>query len=286
VLNGGIPHANSDNIAALVRGEMLEYEPDVITVYAGYNDAVEVLDANSLQTVLRWLHGHAATYVALKSLISLAGGPEIYSRWAKYAVSTSGYVDRQIGLHVTRYEKNLRDMLSLASMRGASVILMRQAVKVDGPTAQGPRTYDEKIRALSKAMDAGRPLVADEIAFVIHAALMATLDKVAREHHVPVVDNIAIADAHPEYFASYVHLTEHGNEALAAALADAIAGLNPRSIPPPRERTSPGRDVRHGRRARLTPSHRHGSYTPRSGDDLVVVHLAAAGRIRPVLDPD
>ena len=54
---------------------------------------------------------------------------------------------------------------------------------------------------------------------------MEILRTIAREENVPIVDNIAILDEHPEYFASYVHLTEKGNGALAEALFDAIRPL-------------------------------------------------------------
>ena len=55
---------------------------------------------------------------------------------------------------------------------------------------------------------------------------MGVLDRLAKELDIPVVDNIAIMDAHPEYYASYVHITEAGNRALAAAIAETIGRMS------------------------------------------------------------
>jgi len=54
---------------------------------------------------------------------------------------------------------------------------------------------------------------------------MNTLAEVAAEHQLPVVDFIGVLDKHPEYFSSYVHLTEEedGNAALAKEIADQIS---------------------------------------------------------------
>src|SRR5207249_2109073 len=96
--------------------------PDVITIYAGYNDAAFLMDENTLERVLRWAHEHFAIYVALKRLVSALGGPEMHSRWSMYLSSASrDYVQRQIELHVARYERNVRTIVSLARQDGALV---------------------------------------------------------------------------------------------------------------------------------------------------------------------
>ncbi len=40
VVNAGMPWATSDNLLAMVKGELLDYAPDILTWYAGHNDAV------------------------------------------------------------------------------------------------------------------------------------------------------------------------------------------------------------------------------------------------------
>jgi len=66
---------------------------------------------------------------------------------------------------------------------------------------------------------------------IVHSALMGILEVVATEHGLPLVDFIAIVNRHPEYFASYVHLTETGNLALAEALGAVIATLEAGDAP-------------------------------------------------------
>ena len=57
----------------MLRGELLGYKPDVITIYTGYSDAMFVKDANATQRLSRWMHSHLATYVALKNAITVLG---------------------------------------------------------------------------------------------------------------------------------------------------------------------------------------------------------------------
>jgi lysophospholipase L1-like esterase len=251
VINAGIPHADSANMLAMLRGELLRYAPDVITVYEAYNDSIELMDANYLQKFLRWMHAHVATYVALKRLISFAGGPELYSRWSRYHSSSRPQVEQQIALHVPRYEQNIRKILSLAEKSGAQVILVKQALNVYTLRTRTAKTYDEKLRLLWQALDRGEALLADEIVFVIHGALITTLEKIAQEQHVMLVDNIAILDEHPEYFASYVHLTEAGNQALARALATEILRMPSLTSLENRHGRRDGRDVRDTRTLQL-----------------------------------
>ena len=54
VINAGIPHAETGNLVAMTRAELMDYAPDVITIYTGFNDAAFVLDANLLQRAFRW----------------------------------------------------------------------------------------------------------------------------------------------------------------------------------------------------------------------------------------
>ena len=234
VINAGIPHANSDNIVAMLTGEILGYSPDLITIYAGYNDAVYVMDENSLQRTLRWLHSHSATYVALKRLVSVFGGPGLHSRWAGYVASASrDYVERQVNLHVARYESNLRKIVSLARQKGVHVVFIKQPMTVDARkgSAEMRMSYHERVGEALETLSKTARLPGARTTLVVHSALMDVVDRVAKESSIPLVDNIAIVDEHPEFFASYVHLTEEGNGALARAIYAAVAPLREPSQP-------------------------------------------------------
>lgn len=228
-INAGIPHANSDHILAMMKGELVGYQPDVVTVYAGFNDAVLMMDETWLQSTLRWLHGHVATYVALKRAITALGGPALHSRWAGYLSNVEpAAARRQVDLHVERYERNLRQMVELAGKNGTKIVFIRQPVTTefyDKASDWRTRPYTERVSRVRSAFNGGRTLTNLEVQLLVHAALVDTMDRLAVELTVPVVDNIAIMDRHPEYYASYVHITEEGNRELAAALHQAIASL-------------------------------------------------------------
>ena len=231
VINTGIPHANSDNILAMFRTELLSYGPDVITVYAGYNDAAYMMDENTIQEALRWMHGHFATYVALKRLVTYLGGPEMHSRWSRYLASVdSGQVLHQIDLHVARYERNLRDVVALAKANGIRVVFIKQPMTVDyrREFVHNATPYHKQVADLRSQLSQGSHLSGLQTTILVHSALMEVLTRLARDLDIPMVDNIAIVDEHPEYFASYVHLTEKGNETLAEALYKTIDGVSVR----------------------------------------------------------
>lgn len=226
VINAGIPHANSDNLLAILKGEVLGYKPNLITVYAAYNDAQEVMDETQLQQLLRWLHGHYATYVAMKRIVAMLGGPELHSRWAKYSSGTNRTsIDHQIQLHVERYQKNIESILLLARQHGITIVLVKQPVDVINNQKRYRRTgltYEEEATSTRQKLAAGEWLSGGEVTLLVHNELIRTLEKLANGSGAILVDNIAIADRHPEYYASYVHLTEEGNGALADALYRAI----------------------------------------------------------------
>jgi lysophospholipase L1-like esterase len=207
---------------AMLKGELLGYQPDVVTLYAGFNDAVLMMDENRVQATLRWLHAHFATYVALKRLVMALGGPIMYSRWSGYLTDVeAASVNRQISLHVNRYEKNVREMVSLVRRSGARFIFIQQPITMDydDPTSDWRRlTYGQRVENASRALRAEHKVSGKQTVLLVHSELIKTLQRLSQELNVPTIDNIAIIDRHPEYYASYVHITEDGNRALAEAL--------------------------------------------------------------------
>jgi len=228
VINAGIPEAQSDNVLAMFKDEVLSFNPDVITLYLGVNDAVFQLDTNFFQTILRWVHYHSAIYVALGRLIGSIGGPELYSRWSIHrSISNRDYVAQQIELHTQRYEKNIRELALLAQRNNIKPIFIKQGINlIRRPRANSTTrmTYQEILQSIQRRLENNGWIDANETTHLVHAALMEILDKIACEESIPIVNNIAILDEHPEYYASYVHLTEDGNKALAEAL---YLALNP-----------------------------------------------------------
>ncbi|CAI4032541.1 SGNH/GDSL hydrolase family protein [Nitrospira tepida] len=226
VINAGIPHFTSDNLVSILRNELWQYSPDLITVYSAYNDAVRIIDMTVTQRTLRWLHEHLAIYVALKRLSSMLGGPELHSKYAKYAnLSNEDYIKTQVALHRERFDKNLRDIVALARDKGIHVLFIKQPIRMPEIRGNSPEmkwTYEGDLNFARQKLEHGEFLSSEEVTLIIHSELLQTLDGIAKQLSIPVVDNIRIINQHPEYFASYVHLTEEGNQALATALAETI----------------------------------------------------------------
>ena len=222
VINAGIPHANSDNIRAMVEHEIFTYQPDVLTLYAGFNDAGTLMSPSRLHRSLTWMHGHFASYVAFKQLVSFVGGPELPSRWSVQAAgSDSADVAEQIRLQTARYRRNVEWIADAAAARGVRLLLIRQALTTGWGDATG-LSYREKVDRARSVLQSGGRIPSSEATLFVHAALMNVLDSIAAERDLAIVDFISIVDQHPEYFASYVHLTETANLALARELAKAI----------------------------------------------------------------
>ena len=184
VINAGIPHANSDHMLAMERGELLDYKPDVLTLYAGFNDAVLMMDETKLQTTMRWLHGHFASYVALKRLVTAMGGPMLYSWWSGYLLDVDpASVGRQIELHVALYEKNVREMVAIAASAVRDSCLSSSRSSWDTPTRPldwRTTTYAARAASARAAVEAGHRISANQATELVHSALIGVLDRLAK----------------------------------------------------------------------------------------------------------
>ncbi len=230
VINAGLPHAKSMHFAPMMREEIIHFDPDIVTLYAAYNDAAFVEDASVWQATARWIHAHFVSYVALKHLLERLGGPELHSRWATYAAgATPHYVDRQVRLHVEEFARNVGSLIETARANDIDVILIRQALRnmLYADFARDSvrlRTYADRLTHADSLLTADGRIGPTYATTITHAALTAVIDSLGAAYGIPVVDNIAIVDEHPEYFASYVHLTEEANSALAEALVPVVLG--------------------------------------------------------------
>lgn len=244
VINVGVPHMNTSNIRAMLVHEVVRYEPDVVTLYSAYNDAGERRDESAVEAIGTWLHGHLATYVALKRLVDALGGPALHSRWTGYFPrSDSNHIDTQVALHVPDYERNIVDFVDVVRGIGAVPILIRQPMtaRSSGTPVMPALPYADEIAAIEAGLASNGWVEPDQATMLVHRALLESLDRIAIEQRVEIVDNVAIVDRNPDFFASYVHLSESGNAALAAALANRIEPLVTRRAAgaPPLDRPRP-----------------------------------------------
>jgi len=205
----------------MIEREVLSYHPDLITFYAGYNDAAYMIDETRMQRLARWLHERVAMYVALKTLITAVGGPVLHSKWATYLPKADrGHIERQIKLHVERYVANLdRIIISTRNADTHLLMIMQPMTTSWGRSARLRKTsYFDELTWITGQLEHEGWVTAHEAVFLVQRALVQALEATARREGDPLVDNIAIVNERPDYLASYVHLTEEGNQALAEAL--------------------------------------------------------------------
>ena len=234
VVNAGIPHFTTDHVLAMLRAELLDYEPDVLTFYEGYNDACHPLAESALQALSRWCDEYSAAYAGLRKLATSVAGPVLFSRWSGYLPQMDrAALERQLALHVEHTRAQVSAMIALAAERGIPLVLIRQVMTLwfdrrnrGEIAADAPRTsYAEEYAALERKLADEGWLDGLEARLYIHAHLLEDMDTLAREHDLVVVDNVALLAEEPSGLASIVHLHPEANARLARALAPALVPL-------------------------------------------------------------
>lgn len=221
VINAGVPDMLSHEMLALLRRELIEYEPDVVTFYEGYNDARHSAAESAVQRLQRWLDTYSAAYAALRNVVEALGG-RVYGRLQGHPPGIDrATLDRQVDLHVREFRNNVASMIEVARSRGAEVILIKQAARRAG-LKPDPRTHEQRHRDILAELDRTGSIPPDETILVIHRAQMQALEELAREHRLPLVDNQALVDADWQDLLTHVHLSAEANARLASAIYDAV----------------------------------------------------------------
>jgi lysophospholipase L1-like esterase len=232
VINAGIAHFNTDHQVALLRAEVLGWEPDALTLYLGYNDALYPRPESAWQAASLKLDEYSAAYAALRKLANALLGPVLHYQWSAYPERTSSAaLARQIELHRRRTRANLETIAALAAEQGAHILVARQPMTLwyahHPGTVRAGVTYEGEVAEVRERLAREGSIPGPEAVLLVHRALLEEIDAFAAAHGFPVVDNVALIDAHPEGLPTFVHLSEAANGRLAAALHAALAPLVP-----------------------------------------------------------
>lgn len=222
VINAGFPYYNSASILSLLKAHVLGWQPDVITLYAPYNDASWPLEVSPTIRLLLWLQQRSITYLVLKEHVASDRRLLAVNRWIGRRLPgrvDESALERQLDQVAARYRRNVVDIVTLARAAGAEVILAKQPMRTG---QHRHRTYEEGYQAVCAKLRSGGRLSPAEFVLLAHHRLIGELEAISREHDLRLVDNIAIVDANTDHLATYVHLTEEGNLRFAEALRDAI----------------------------------------------------------------
>lgn len=236
VINGGIPHFNTNHLVAMLESEALDWSPDALTLYCAYNDAIFPLAENRWQAATRKLDEYSAAFACLRKLLNKGLGDVVFHQWSAYLPQMDeAALARQIELHRAMTRANLEEIARLAAVRGARIVVVRQPITLwfwrqERGLVEGPRpalTYEGEVAEVRARLQRSHAITGWESVLLVHRAILEEVDAFAARHAFPVVDNVALIDAHPDGFSSYVHLTEEANARLADALHAVLAPLVP-----------------------------------------------------------
>jgi lysophospholipase L1-like esterase len=233
VINAGIAHMNTDHQVALLRGEILDWAPDVVTLYLAYNDAYYPRPESRWQAACKWADEYSAAFAAARKLTNALLGEVIVHQWTHFPMRTTPAerLARQIALHRERTRTNLETIAELLRARGIRLVVVRQPMTVwyqaHPETPRSGITYEEEVAGARARLEREGAVGLWDAVLLVHRALLGEIDDLVAAHALPVVDNVALIDAHPEGLVTYVHLSEAANERLARALYEALAPLVP-----------------------------------------------------------
>lgn len=232
MINAGFPYYNSASILSLLKAHVLGWQPDVITLYAAYNDASWPLEVGPTIRLLLWLQQRSITYLVLKEHVASDRRLLAVNRWIGRRLPgrvDESALERQLDQVAARYRRNVVDIVTLARGAGAEVVLAKQPMRTG---QHRHRTYVEGYQAVRAKLRSGGRLSPAEFVFLAHHRLIGKLEAIGRERGLRVVDNISIVDANADHLATYVYLTEEGNLRLAEALRDASQPVRARATAP------------------------------------------------------
>lgn len=253
VFNLGIPHFRSNNILAAARAELPSLQPDIVTLYAGYNNAMvfrTVERPGALYRIKEWLKSHSVTYRALHPYVVTAY--QKITRLLKRDVVGLPHLGIPVELTAARVEKvravaraeystDLDSLAAVVRASGARLVLITQSftlARLPGARLAGPyRPYLKEVAHVDSILAAKGSIPAPYSTLLVHRDILDEFAKAASRHDLPLVDGVGALDREREtVMASFVHLTDEGNSRLSAAIESTLVRSNLLPISKPRAR--------------------------------------------------
>jgi len=245
VLNLGIPHFRLEEIVALAEAELRALEPDLVTLYAGYNNSMVYKprsEGSRLYRLKDWLYEHSVAWRSVHPMVA-----ELYYELTR-ALNRDlvGVPNLMIPVTVDRtqvdhtraqirqgYRAALREFVELVRSSGAIPVLISQGYTLHGQQfglTGGWQSYRDEVARVEARLDRDGEIPAPFATLLAHRDLMDDLAAFAQDNGLLLVDGIGALDAdRSEMMATFVHLTPAGNERLARAIHAALVagGLLP-----------------------------------------------------------
>ena len=209
VINLGIPHLDTQQIYALFCEEGMRLKPDMVTVYAGYNNTRGL----GVNPWLKYLSRYSLSFNFLRVLSQ------------QYSSVTATLIEQEISHRTDGYLKGFEDLARMADQQGIAFFPITQQVRTLSTKTLYDRhlSYREEIEILRERLDRqGARLSRLEGKMLIHGDFTKALNAWVRTRGLFMIDGIGALDEHRHLLATYVHLTPSANRLLAEAIGDAL----------------------------------------------------------------
>jgi lysophospholipase L1-like esterase len=222
VINAGFPYYTTGSILSLLQEEILNYGPDILTLYSAANDTGWPLKTGGINSTITWLKEHSIVFFLIDYFIYRVQTSKIFRRIIPQSIDHDEFNDNLAQISM-RYRKNVKMIVTIAKRNSIPIILIKQPMTSDKKYIS--YTYEEEYNEIMDKFQKNQPVTIKESLLIKHYYLTKELERIAIEEDLPMVDNIAIADRDRSRLASWVHLTEEANLLLSQSLKLVIESL-------------------------------------------------------------
>lgn len=222
VINAGVEGYNSEYALGRLKDDVLKYDPDLVTIYIGWNDLMKNSPSNmSPAGQVTWFG------MALNSSYLYKGLSKVVFFQLRPMLMTPALTGDESEYHVfdefipATYEQNVSAMINLLRERNIRVLLMtRPTVLRRGITAENIQAEHVFFPFFPDAYSVPRLLS-------LHGAYNKSILRLAAQYDVPVVDldDIFNRKDKPALFWDTMHPSKPGHELIASVLAPRIQNL-------------------------------------------------------------
>jgi lysophospholipase L1-like esterase len=222
VINAGIEGYNSEYALGRIRDDVLKYDPDLVTIYIGWNDLMKVSPGNvSSSGRVTWLGAalnHSYLYRGLSKVVFFYIRPLLMPPGLSGEESEYHVFDQFVP---ATYEENVSAMV--ASLRGRNVrvlLLTRPTVLTRNMSAEDLKAQRVFFPYFPEAYSVPRLRS-------LHDAYNNSIRRLAARLQVPIVDLDEVFDRQDKraLFWDTMHPSKEGHELIAAALAPRVREL-------------------------------------------------------------
>jgi lysophospholipase L1-like esterase len=225
VINAGIEGYNSEYALGRIRDDIVKYDPDLVTIYIGWNDLMKVSPSNiSSSGRVTWLGAalnHSYLYRGLSKVMFFYIRPLLMPPGLSGEESEYRVFDHFVP---ATYEENVSAMVNLLRERNVRVLLLtRPTVLTRNMSAEDLKAQRVFFPYFLEAYSVPRLLS-------LHNAYNNSIRRLAARLQVPMVDLDEVFNKQDKrtLFWDTMHPSKQGHELIAAALAPQVRELLPR----------------------------------------------------------